>query len=311
MVDMRDKFDAGLRKNIAQVHKTNKAFKNLKALADEHPATVGMTILQMLPTQMDALEKEAADFGISLGDRGDWEKVLQRRGTIENAFKVVTMADSYERLREAKARIELQGRNLACSVVDTEEFCRSVCDIYLEMLKGIQAGRVGLVAALQKRLPNNFEDTALATVISGYLIAHISLRHNKRLRAAIDSLREEGESGFARLLKELPAEALEHWNESPRYTGDLMNLRTAVAHALEEQGAQPKENELAEFVNREQREKLLKRARAAGLTPREHELFALLLEHPRMKLREAADKLGVSVGTVKSLKSRIKKTLAA
>jgi DNA-binding CsgD family transcriptional regulator len=67
---------------------------------------------------------------------------------------------------------------------------------------------------------------------------------------------------------------------------------------------------LAEFV---EREALLKRAlewgRQAGLTPREFEVYKLLIENPKIKYREVAHKLGMSTSQVGVLKHRIKHTL--
>ena len=80
---------------------------------------------------------------------------------------------------------------------------------------------------------------------------------------------------------------------------------------------QPTEEiELAEFADREMRLKVLKQAKSAGLPPREYELFALVVNDPRRFLRsnrklnhrEAAEELGVAMGTVKSLWSRTRKT---
>ena len=67
-----------------------------------------------------------------------------------------------------------------------------------------------------------------------------------------------------------------------------------------------------------EREALLRRAREAGLPPREYELFRLVmgdqrrfLRNGKLNHREAAQEMHVAVGTIKSLWSRIKKTLAA
>jgi DNA-binding response OmpR family regulator len=92
--------------------------------------------------------------------------------------------------------------------------------------------------------------------------------------------------------------------------------RTEVAKKLERHHkAPPEEIELAMFTNREA---LLKRGRGAGLPPREYELFALVMDDPgrflrngKLNHREAAQEMDVAVGTIKSLWSRIKKTLAA
>ena len=68
--------------------------------------------------------------------------------------------------------------------------------------------------------------------------------------------------------------------------------------------------ELAEFATREH-EALLRRARKAGLPPRELEVYRLFIENPGIKYREVAARLGITTGAVGALKARIKKTLNA
>jgi DNA-binding CsgD family transcriptional regulator len=63
--------------------------------------------------------------------------------------------------------------------------------------------------------------------------------------------------------------------------------------------------ELAAFANRE---RLLKWGRDVGLPPREYELFGFLVDNPGATNSEAAQTMGIAVGTVKSLKHRIKNT---
>lgn len=77
----------------------------------------------------------------------------------------------------------------------------------------------------------------------------------------------------------------------------------------------PQETELALFADRE---KLLKRGKDAGLSPREYQLFALVTGDPERFLSngkldhsEAAQAMGVAVGTTKSLWSRTKKKIFA
>jgi DNA-binding CsgD family transcriptional regulator len=69
---------------------------------------------------------------------------------------------------------------------------------------------------------------------------------------------------------------------------------------------------LADFV---EREVLLKQAlelgRQAGLTPREFEVYKLLIENPELKYREVGEKLGMSTSQVGVLKHRIKHALGA
>lgn len=70
----------------------------------------------------------------------------------------------------------------------------------------------------------------------------------------------------------------------------------------------PEEIELARFANQEA---LLKIGRDAGLPPREMELYRFFIENPKATNREAADLLKVSVGTIKTMRHRIKNTLGA
>ena len=76
------------------------------------------------------------------------------------------------------------------------------------------------------------------------------------------------------------------------------------------------EIELAMFAHREWQEALkrgreaaLKRGREAGLPPREYELLKLLVEKPDISSRDAGEALGITPGTVRALKSRIRRSL--
>lgn len=95
-------------------------------------------------------------------------------------------------------------------------------------------------------------------------------------------------------------------------------MRSEIARRLEGKTASISETDLGTFAGREKRFQLLKRGREAGLTPREHELFSLVVSDPKRFLRngklnhnEAAQEMGVAVGTIKSLWSRTMKTLRA
>jgi hypothetical protein len=103
---------------------------------------------------------------------------------------------------------------------------------------------------------------------------------NRRLWAGIDERREEGETLFARLLKELPAEALAAYAEKPLAWGDLMDLRTEVARRLEKRDAQSDKKELTELAAFADRETLLKLAKGARLSVQELEVFELCTANP-------------------------------
>jgi RNA polymerase sigma factor (sigma-70 family) len=142
---------------------------------------------------------------------------------------------------------------------------------------------------------------------------------NQRLARALDEIREhkkpQSRERFEVLLRELYLLAPEVWDEYHNTDLGLSSTRATVVKKIEQRLSSqrdsaepppPEEIELAAFAARE---RLLKQGRDAGLPPREYELFKLFVEDPDMPYREAAQRLGISVGTVGALKSRIKKTL--
>jgi DNA-directed RNA polymerase specialized sigma subunit len=155
---------------------------------------------------------------------------------------------------------------------------------------------------------------ALVEEYTAFFVAHTSLNTNERLWKAIDELREQDETHFERLIKEVSGEVLAVWREKRtawkgRYfqPSDLMEMRTEVARRLEKRdGKPPIEAELAEFCSRED---LLKQGRDAGLPPQEFVKFKLLVTEPGLKYREYGTRLGISASHVSVLKTRIKKTL--
>ena len=171
----------------------------------------------------------------------------------------------------------------------------------------------GMIAAtietFQNAVPHLANETGLAEYLTGHIATHTSLWTNRRLWAGIDERREEGETLFARLLKELPAEALAAYAEKPLAWGDLMDVRTEVVRRLEKTKPTSEAQELAGFVDREEKLRLLKPGREVGLPPREYELLKLLVEKPNMSSSEAGKALGITPGAVRALKSRIYKTL--
>ena len=57
-----------------------------------------------------------------------------------------------------------------------------------------------------------------------------------------------------------------------------------------------------------ERERTHKAGRDAGLPPREYELFTFFVDNPDATNPQAAQALGVAVGTIKSMRYRIKNT---
>jgi hypothetical protein len=88
------------------------------------------------------------------------------------------------------------------------------------------------------------------------------------------------------------------------------NLASKVANQIRREVASVSDyrrtaRELAAFA---EREALLKKGRDARLPPREYELFRFFVDNPGATNAEAAQALGVAVGTVKSMRHRIKNT---
>jgi DNA-binding CsgD family transcriptional regulator len=183
-----------------------------------------------------------------------------------------------------------------------------VCESFLEAWRE----RPGLAAlgieSIEACLPERFKGLTLSAYLTTYLAAHTSLHTNLRLRQGIDELREDGESRFSRLLKELPAEALAAYRDRSRDFGNLMDVRTEAARRLEKRDVPPDLQGLATFADREN---LLKHTKAARLSPQELEVFKLCTEKPNLKYREIANELGISTSQVGVIKHRIKHKLIA
>ena len=150
--------------------------------------------------------------------------------------------------------------------------------------------------------------------LAAHLATKISLGRNLRVAKALDEIRERNKPAsrerFAALLRELYVEAPPAWAEVSSTDWHLRATRSATLKKIEGRDRQRPcaTRELAAFANRE---KLLQKARDAELTPREQDLFVFFLENPSAKNVDAARTLGIAVGTVKSLKARVKKRLYA
>ena len=193
-----------------------------------------------------------------------------------------------------------------------ERLARLVCAAFLLALREIAGMISATIEAYQKAVPHLANEAGVAEFLTGYLATYISMETNLRLRAGIDERREEGERRFARLLKELPAEALAAYEERPRAWGDLMDLRTEVARRLEKREAQSNKKELTELAAFADRETLLKLAKGARLSAQELEVFELCTSNPGLSYREIAERLGMkSTSQVGVVKHRTKRKLLA
>ena len=311
MSRMQDQFEARIGDAHKMLRRYEDSLKELKAYFDERPNVAAQALLLSLPEQLEVWRQYALSrFGVDLEDQ---EQRQEHSWTyLADAWEYTLLAIKYDAFDHALLSMIM----LRDTGERGERLSRLVCAAFLQSWSMIPGILAATIEAFQKAVPRIANEAGLAEFLTAHLAIHTSLRRNRRLRAGIDELREEGESRFARLLKELPAEAVVTYAERPRSWSDLMDLRTEVARRLEKRDA-AKEKELFTFTQRE-REEVLKRGKDAGLSPREYQLVALVAGDPERFLKngklnhsEAAHAMGVAVGTTKSLWSRTKKISAA
>ena len=304
MSRMQDQFEARIRDAHKMVRRYDNSLKELKAHFNERPKAAAQALLISLPEQLEVLRQYALSrFGVDLQDREQRQKHTWTH--LADAWEYTLLAIKYDAFDHALLSMIM----LRDTGERGERLARLVCAAFLLAWGKIPGIMAVTIEAFQKAVPRIANEAGLAEFLTAHLAIHTSLRRNPSLRAGIDELREEGESRFARLLKELPAEAVVTYAERPRSWSDLMDLRTEVARRLEKRDA-AKEKELFTFTERE-REKLLKRGRDAGLPPQEFELYKLLIGKPGLKNKDYGAQLGISASHVGVLKSRINKTLYA
>jgi hypothetical protein len=305
MSRMQDQLEARIRDVHKMLRRYDDSLKELKAYFDERPNAAAQALLLSLPEQLEVWRQYALSrFGVDLEDREQRQK--HSWTYLADAWEYTLLAIKYDTLDYALLYMIM----LRDTGERGERLARLVCAAFLLAWIRIPGILAATIEAFQKAVPRIANEAGLAEVLTAYLATHTSLWRNRKLRAGIDELREEGETLFARFLKESPAEALEIYAEKPRGWGDLMDLRTEVARRLEKRDAptDAKEKELAAFDERE-REELLKRGRDVGLPPQEFELYKLLIGKPGLKNKEYGAQLGITANHVAVLKSRIKKTL--
>ena len=308
-----DRYEAVLREH----HKSARRFDSeLKYLADYFRGNlpeVTRHLLTVIPQQSEAWRQEALKkYGYDLESHAWLRSPEKSIKSAEDMQGFVTLANHHGthrivmKLWEWFVQNGLRGEQLQAAV------CESVLIAYRQR-PGLAAKGIEVVEA---GIPGFPQGLALSVYLMTHVVTHTSLHKNLRLRARMDELRADGESRFSRLLKELPAEVLAAYRAREAGPGDLMDLRTEAVRRLEKKPqARSEIHELAAFA---EREALLKRAREAGLTAREHELLGLVVgdadrffRNGKLDHGEAARELRVAVGTVKSLWSRIRKTLNA
>jgi hypothetical protein len=299
---MQDRFEARLQHFHKQQRQYDNTGKELKAYFEANPRRAAQALLHSLPAQLDAWREHAVSrFGVDLEDRE--QRKAKRWANVAEAWEYTLLAIKYDTHDNALSYMTM--------LRDTEEtgerLARLVCAAFLLAWSKIPGMAAATIEAFTKASSHVTNEAGLEAYLTSYVVIHTSMWANRKLRAGIDELREEGESPFNRLLKELPAEVAAAYDEMPRDWGDLMDLRTEAVRPLEKQGPPTKKTELAELATGVDEEKLMQQAkaeaRAAGLSPQEREFFELFTARRMTPTQVAAEKGVTPEGAVPNLQT--------
>jgi DNA-binding CsgD family transcriptional regulator len=316
MSGMQDKFDAKLRASFDVADATRNRIEEFKKLAKQDPAAAAANVSKRIPYHMQRVRTQVREaHGVDIACEGWKELFKQKQHTDIEAGLLLLAANHYLVLSRCQTKLDAYAADVSLS---NRERAVKVCEVGVEALRGIEQAYLHNLQELRYQTSGEaekFVKDELARRLAGDLATRISTGVNKRLARALDGVREHNKPAsrerFETLLRELYALAPEAWADLHAIDWQLETTRSAVLKKIEQpQSPHVEEAELAMFAN-DEREALLRRGRDAGLPPSEYELLKLLAAKPKIPNREATDKLGKSVGTVKKLKHNIKKTLGA
>jgi hypothetical protein len=252
-------------------------------------------------------------FNLDLEQRDDWWKKASLPTDPEQRRSFMWLTARYDLDKETWAFFEWCANRPA---KPDERHARAMCQLYVDNQLFSPLAEALATDIVCRQLPQQTRPETPTEILTGVLVTHLSLHRNLRLRAAMDELRSSDESRYERLLKELPAAILAVWShrvaswkmEEPSL--ELVNfkhMRNEVAKRLEQRNAPPQELDLVAIVDRE---KLIKQARAAGLSPQELEFYELFTTLG-MKPKQVAAEKGVTPEHARQVKHRIKNKLLA
>jgi DNA-binding CsgD family transcriptional regulator len=314
---MQDRFDAKLQASFDVADATRNRIEEFKKLAKQDPAAAAANVSKLIPYHMQRVRTQAREaHGVDIVREGWKEQFKQKLHTEIEAGLLLLAANHYLVLSRCQTKLDTYAADVTLT---NREWAVKVCEVGVEALRGIEQAYLHNLQELQYQTSGEaekFVKDELATRLVGDLATQISVTRNKRLAKALDGVREHNKPAsrerFETLLRELYALAPEAWADLHAIDWQLKTTRSAVLKKIEQpQTPHVEEGELAMFTHAEREALLLKRGRDARLPPSEYELLKLLAAKPKIPNREAADKLGKSVGTVKKLKHNIKKTLGA
>ncbi len=321
---MDDGLDTRLDSAFRAAAKDRAAIEDFKEQARKYPLETAERIVQGVPQRRrNVRENAVASYGIDVSKPETLKDWVPR--SLADEVVALQALNTYGALGAFQRHIEALW---ADGSLPEGERAAQICEAGIAIFHMEEANLLHTLHEIRCWAVSNSDEKAQrvaleaeALHLAGHLATRISLR-NGLLRKAVDEIRAQNKPAkrarFEALLRELFIHAPAVWAE---YHNDDLNLRAtrgAVVREMERAGRTTPVQEAAELAAFAERELLLKNAREAGLTPREQELFRLVLGDPKRFFRssklnaaEAAREMGVATGTVKSLWARIKKTLAA
>ena len=297
--------------------------KVLMRAVERDPTEAAKLAREVIPMLMEQERARAAQIcGVDVADPDwssgpDWGKKAESLDLLD-LLKVYQIGNSH--LVFGLCKEEIAGFDSDASLSE-EDRAVKICEAVLSVLEDLAAVWLhGLAELSALACFSDGEDSKAAQVakdeegrrLAGHLATKISLGRNLRAAKALNEIREHNKpphrERFEALLRELYVEAPKVWAERSSTDQHLRATRSATLKRVEGRDRQGPgaAREIAAFA---EREALLRKARDAQLTPREHELFEFFIDNPTARNADAARTLDIAVGTVKSLKSRIAKRL--
>ncbi len=321
------RLDAGLRAVVREHHDEEKRLRLLEQVAKRNPALAATYCVQFAQGEEEFTRNELLRrYGVEVGHFRGPEVTTQKHP--ERAPKTLRQRWWYVGMHLDHIRWHscLLGMLFAAEKAHRagKDYDLAVCAAFLEA----QRQAFDLPAIVDHREEHPVIREMLIALLGGRVVARTSLSRNKRLRNALSS---HGDPAFDRFLKELPAAVLLEWDKElesfrsgarsgPSYVAFSKRVIHSIAKEGSETVALEGRNKLAdkaptsltdggpsgldEFAAREE---LRATMEAAHLAERERQVMELML--PERTVAEIAEALGISEGSVKTLRSRARKKM--
>lgn len=318
-VKLRQTVDEGTTRMRAR----RRAEQQLAEAAREYPEVAAREILVFARTEQDRLRRQLSErFGFSVsrepsGFRCRFASPERRPKTPE---KAAIWIDAVVAL--AGFEMALDQMWLAAVYFPPPDRARMICNAFYDVMRETPAVYAAFAACQEEYAPGVREYAS--AMLAAWARSHLKVYPGTK--AALEGTGWETELVSAALLAWQELGPYSPIKRGTRFRDTLPKQKDGLRQRApgppdfinrvdrlftgrdSGQQAKPLELELARFADREA---VLRIARDAGLPPRELEIYRLFIDNPGIKNREVAERLDVSVGTVKQLKSRIKRSLGA